>query len=89
MKSNRQLPDGILPPRRAPAKDIYDGALKERLGIVYIAVDDVRAPWSESLSLNNEVNNCVSVSFVPLKIIMRALFRLIICTFCNDISFKC
>jgi hypothetical protein len=48
----------------------------------------IRAPWGESLSLNNEVNICVSVSFVPLQIIMRSLFRLIICTFCYDISFK-
>jgi hypothetical protein len=48
----------------------------------------IRAPWGESLSLNNEVNICVSVSFVPLQIIMRTLFRLIICTFCYDISFK-
>ena len=32
---------------------------------------------------------CVSVSFVPLQIIMRTLFRLIICTFWYDISFKC
>ena len=36
---HRQLPDGISPPRRAPVKDMYDGALKERLGIVYVAVD--------------------------------------------------
>ncbi len=50
---------------------------------------DIRAPWSESLSLNNEVNNCSFVSFVPLQIIMRTLFRLIICTFCYHISFKC
>ncbi len=54
----------------------------------------IRAPWSESLSLNNEVNNCLCVCvcvcvFVPLQIIMRTLFRLIICTFCYDISFKC
>jgi hypothetical protein len=53
----------------------------------------IRAPWSESLSLNNEVNNCPfvrpSVSFVPLQIIMRTLFKLIFCTFCYDISFKC
>jgi hypothetical protein len=53
----------------------------------------VRAPWSESLSLNNEVNNCPfvrpSVSFVPPQIIMRTLFKLIICTFCYNISFKC
>ena len=27
--------------------------------------------------------------FVPQQIIMRTLFRLIICTFCYDISFKC
>ncbi len=52
-------------------------------------VRSIRAPWSESLSLNNEVNNCPFVSFVPLQIIMRALFRLIICTFWYDISFKC
>ncbi len=50
----------------------------------------IRAPWSESLSLNNELNNCPCVCvFVPLQIIMRTLFRLIICTFCYDISFKC
>ena len=29
------------------------------------------------------------MSFAPLQIIMRTLFRLIICTFCYDISFKC
>jgi hypothetical protein len=41
-------------------------------------------------SLNNEVNICPIVRpFVPLQIIMRTLFRLIICTFCYDISFKC
>ncbi len=39
LEVDRQLPDGILPPRRALVKDIYDGALKERLGIVYVAVD--------------------------------------------------
>ncbi len=39
LEVNRQLPDGILPPQRAPIKDIHDGALKECLGIVYIAVD--------------------------------------------------
>ncbi len=38
LEVHRQLPDGILPPRRAPVKDIYDGALKERLDIVYVAV---------------------------------------------------
>jgi hypothetical protein len=27
--------------------------------------NQIRAPWSESLSLNNEVNNCPFVSFVP------------------------
>ena len=42
MKSNRQLPDGILPPWRASVKDIHDGALKELLGIVYVAVDVLR-----------------------------------------------
>ena len=39
LEVDRQLPDGILPPRRAPIKDIHDGALKECLGIVYIAID--------------------------------------------------
>jgi len=39
LKSNRQLPDGILPPRHASIKDIHDDALKEHLGIVYVAVD--------------------------------------------------
>ncbi len=39
LEVDRQLPDGILPPWLAPVKDIYDGALKERLGIVYVAVD--------------------------------------------------
>jgi hypothetical protein len=27
--------------------------------------NQIRAPWSESLSLNNEVNNCPFVSFIP------------------------
>ena len=39
LKVHLQLPDGILPPGRAPIKDIHDGALKESLGIVYVAVD--------------------------------------------------
>ncbi len=42
LEVHRQLPDGILPPGRASVKDIHDGALKERLGIVYIAVDVLR-----------------------------------------------
>ena len=42
LKSNRQLPDGILPPRRASAKEIHDGTLKDHLGIVYVAVDVLR-----------------------------------------------
>ena len=54
---------------------------------------EIRAPWSESLSLNIEVNICLSVSFVPLQIIMRTLFWFIICTFCYVIcyviSLKC
>ena len=36
---NCQLPDGILPPWCAFVKDIHDGALKESLGIVYVAID--------------------------------------------------
>ncbi len=46
------------------------------------------SPRSKSLSLNNEVNNCPSVTFVPLQIIMRTLFRLIICTFWDGILKK-
>ena len=42
LEVGRQLADGILPPRRASVKDIHDGALKEHLGIVYIAVDVLR-----------------------------------------------
>ena len=42
LEVDRQLPDGILPPRRVPIKDIHDGALKECLGIVYVAVDVLR-----------------------------------------------
>ena len=42
LEVDRQLPDSILPPQRAPVKDIYDGALKERLDIVYVAVDVLR-----------------------------------------------
>jgi hypothetical protein len=33
----------------------------------------IRAPWSESLSLNIEVNNCPFVSFVPLQIMSVCL----------------
>ena len=39
LEVDHQLPDGILPPRRVPIKDICDGALKECLGLVYVAVD--------------------------------------------------
>ncbi len=42
LKTNRQLPDSILPPRRMSFKDIHDGALKESLGIVYADVDVLR-----------------------------------------------
>ncbi len=38
LEFDRQLPDGILPPWHASVKDIHGGALKERLGIVYIAL---------------------------------------------------
>ena len=39
LEFNRQLPDGILPPRRASIKDTYDGALQKMLGIVDIPED--------------------------------------------------
>ncbi len=39
LEVDRQLPDSILSPWRASIKDIYDGALKERLGIVYVAIE--------------------------------------------------
>ena len=42
LKSNRQLLDGILPPRHASVKEIHDGTLKDYLGIVYVAVDVLR-----------------------------------------------
>ena len=42
LEVDRQLSDGILPPRHGPVKDMYDGALKERLDIVYVAVDVLR-----------------------------------------------
>jgi hypothetical protein len=53
-----QLPDDILPPRRAPVKikDIYDGALKERLGIVYVAVDVLRGIVAQN-SVRDGVND--------------------------------
>ena len=56
LKVHRLLPDGILPPRRAPVIDIYDGALKERLGIVYIAVDVLRGMVAQN-SVRDGVNN--------------------------------
>ncbi len=57
MKSNRQLPDGILPPWRASVKDIHNGALKEHLGIVYSAVDVLRGMVAQN-SVQDGVNNC-------------------------------
>ncbi len=39
LEVDRQFPDGILPPRCVPIKDIHNGALKECLVIVYVAVD--------------------------------------------------
>ncbi len=55
-KSNHQLPDGILPPRRASVKDIQDGALKEHLGIVYGAVDVLRGMVAQN-SVQDGVND--------------------------------
>ena len=48
LKVHRQLPDGILPPGRASVKHIYDGALKERLVIVYVAVDVLRGTVAQN-----------------------------------------
>ena len=56
LEVDRQLPDGILPPRRALVKDIYDGALKERLGIVYVAVDVLRGIVAQN-SVRDGVND--------------------------------
>jgi len=56
LEVHRQLLDGILPPRCAPVKDIYDGALKERLGIVYVAVDVLRGMVAQN-SVRDGVND--------------------------------
>jgi len=41
-KSTVNFQTVFFPPQRVPDKDIYDSARKERLGIVYIAVDVLR-----------------------------------------------
>ena len=42
LEVDHQLPNGILPPRRAPVKNIHNGALKECLGLFYVAIDVLR-----------------------------------------------
>ena len=54
LEVDRQLPDGILPPRRAPIKE--DGALKECLGIVYVAIDVLRGMVAQN-SVRDGVDN--------------------------------
>jgi hypothetical protein len=60
LEVDRQLPDGILPPRRAPIKDIHDGALKECLGIVYIAVDVLPGMFAQN-SVQFGVEDCAQL----------------------------
>jgi hypothetical protein len=57
LKSNCKLPDGNLPPWRASVKDIHDGALKEHLGIVYVAVDVLRGMVTRN-SVRDGVDDC-------------------------------
>ena len=46
----------FFPPRCASLKDIHDGALKERLGIVYVAVDVIRGMIAQN-SVRDGVDN--------------------------------
>ena len=39
LEVDRQLPDGIFPPRRASIEETHDGSLQKVLGIVDIAKD--------------------------------------------------
>ncbi len=43
LEVERQLPDGILPPRRASTEETHDGSPKKVLGIVDIAKDVLRS----------------------------------------------
>ena len=45
LEVDRQLPDSILPSRRASVEDMHDGALQKILGIVHVAEDVLRG-WS-------------------------------------------
>jgi len=39
LEVDRQLPDGILPPRRVSIEETHDGALQKMFGIIHIAED--------------------------------------------------
>ena len=49
---------------KAPRGKAIDRLPAKYLNIVHV---DIRAPWSESLSLNNEVNNCTCVCVCRLS----------------------
>jgi hypothetical protein len=57
LEVDRQLPDGILPPRRASVKDTHHGSLQKMLGIVHVTEDVLRSMVAQN-SIRNSVDNC-------------------------------
>jgi hypothetical protein len=67
IKFNRQLSEGILPPRHAPVKDIHDGALNECLGIVYIPINDLCGVVAQDYFQDGVDNHAHLVLWVDLR----------------------
>ena len=67
LEVDRQLPEGILPPRRASIKDIHDGALQKMLGIGDIPEDVLRGMVAKSSVCDGLDNRAHLVPWVLLR----------------------
>jgi hypothetical protein len=57
LKVDRQLPDGILPPRRASVEDTHDDSLQKMLGKFHVTEDVLRSMVNQN-SIRNSVDDC-------------------------------
>jgi hypothetical protein len=64
LKVDRQLPDGILPPRRAFVEDTHDSSLPKMLGIVHVT-EDVLCSMVAQNSICDSVDDCSPPLFLP------------------------
>ena len=57
LEVDRQLPDGILPPRRVSVEDTHDSSLQKMLGIVHITKDVLCSKVAQN-SIRDSVDIC-------------------------------